>query len=652
MSASPSRRASAGFQWLPLVLAAAGAGAILWFAAGPSGWFRAERAEAIRGVAVNRGPLEITVVERGNLKAADSVSMKSEIEGQTTILYLIAEGTHVTEGELLCELDATELVDDRFQQEIAVRNADAAYVKSKQNFQIQESQNKSDVAEAEQNLEFAKADLAKFLEGEKGSRIDEATEAITLATEEFARAEEKLSWSQKLAERGFLTETELEADRLALKRSEILLEQAKRGLDLLERFQLPRDQTELEGGLREAERELERVNLQAKARLVDFEADMTTNEAKLQLEQEKLAKLESQIAKARMIAPRAGMVVYGTQDQGMRYGSSEPIQEGTQVRERQEIITIPSASGMIARASLHESVLKQVHQGQSCRIRVDAMPGSDYRGRVSFVALLPDQNSWWANPNMRVYRTDVAIEGTHPEMRPGMSCSIEIQVEQIEDTLYVPVQAVFRQAAGNVCFVAGRGANVERTVEVGRYNDKWVQILTGLEEGEVVLMSPPPGFAPKEAVDEAGATPEGDLPPGGAPSAAPAGAPPAAATSEASSPDAGKRASGPLGERLPGGFQGDPAARERWLQRMREGGQRGEGAQQGGERSRGSPGSEADRRGPERSGAPSSGSGGSGRERNDRQQSGGQDSGDQRSGGQLPAHGKSEPAPAGGSSGS
>ena len=66
----------------------------------------------------------------------------------------------------------------------------------------------------------------------------------------------------------------------------------------------------MQSGLDEAHRELDRVKLQAAAKLVDFEADMRTRSAQLKLEQEKLDKLVSQISKAKIAAPRGGMVVY------------------------------------------------------------------------------------------------------------------------------------------------------------------------------------------------------------------------------------------------------------------------------------------------------------------------------------------------------
>jgi len=540
-------KSNSGLQALPLVLITALVGGGLFFALGKF-LPRSKGEDVVHGAPVQRGPLSISVIERGNLKAADAVSLKSEIEGQTTILKLLPEGTFVQEGELLCELDATELVDKQFQQEISVRNAEAAFVKSKQNYEIQKSQNDSDVKKAEQSLRFAQIDLEKFREGERRAKEAESDEAIQLAEEERTRAKDKLDWSRKLNEKGFLTDTEMEADRLSLSRAEIQLEQAKRDKDLLIRFQLPRDEADLVAKFEEGQRELERVKLQAAARIVDYEADMRTNEAKLTLEKEKLNKLESQIAKAKLYAPRSGMLVYA-QEEGGRWGMENPIKEGTQVRERQEIVTIPSAAGMIAQVSLHESVLKQVHTGMRATIKVDALPGREFQGEVRFVAMMADQNTYWANPNLRLYRTEVTLADASPEMRPGMSCAIEIHVEDIADTLYVPVQSVQRRGEENLAFVEQGGAVQERVVEVGRYNDRWVQVLSGLSEGETVLLAPPAGFA---------ATPEeaNSAPIPGAPGL------PAAPVADGASPRPEATASAPGGE-LPAAGAGAPGEARR-----------------------------------------------------------------------------------------
>jgi HlyD family secretion protein len=456
----------------------------------------------IEGAPVMRGPLRISVVERGNLKAAESVTLKSEIEGQTTVLWLIEEGTEVQPGDLLCELDTADLVDRRVQQEIRVQNVEATLVKARQSHAIQESQNQSDIARAERELEFARIDLEKYLEGDMPQELKTLDEDILVANQELSQAEQDLEWSEKLAERGFLEQAQLEADRLDKTRYEVKVSKAQRAKELYESYEIPRKRKELEAEVEEKQRELERVKLQATARIADFEANVRTSEATFELEQGDLEKIVTQIDKGTLRAPRAGMVVFAMEDRG-RWSSGEPMQEGASVRERQDIITIPSSEGYIAEASLHESVLEKVEVGMPCLVTVDALK-ENFPARVAFKAVLPDQGSWWANPNLRVYRTTIEVLAQDPRMRPGMSCSIEILVDELDDVLYVPVQAVFLDAGLPVCFVSSNGRAEKRSVEIGPSNSKWVEIQSGLEEGEKVLLARPAGMTLAPAPEKNG----------------------------------------------------------------------------------------------------------------------------------------------------
>jgi len=487
MSTRPTRRA----WFLPVLivlLAALGWGVSQLVGGGD------DAAQQLQGAAVQRGPLRISVIERGHLKAADSVTLQNELEGQTTILWLIDEGVEVQAGELLCELDTANLVDDRVEQEIRVQEAESSFVTAQQDHAIQISQNESDIAGATQELDFARLDMQKYLEGDMPQELRSLDEDILIADEELARAVQDLTWSEELAARGFLEQTQLDADRLAKTRAEIALSQAQRAKELYEHFEIPRQQKEFEGNVAEAVRELDRVTLQAKARIADAAADLRSAEATYKLETDKLTKIVSQIDKARLVAPVPGMVVYAVEDRG-RWGDGEPMKEGTQVRERQDIITIPSSEGFVAEASLHESVLEKVDLGMACLVTVDALQKT-FPGTVEFKAVLPDQSSFWANPDLRVYRTEVHLDTAEPRLRPGMSCSIEILVDELPDVTFVPVQAVFLDAGQPVCFVAQTLAQPERrSVKVGQNNGKWVEIVEGLAAGETVLLSLPPGEA-------------------------------------------------------------------------------------------------------------------------------------------------------------
>ena len=146
---------------------------------------------------------------------------------------------------------------------------------------------------------------------------------------------------------------------------------------------------------------------------------MRNNEASFKLETDKLARLEAQIEHARIRAPKSGLLIYAQRD-----SDEPPIQEGAEVREREEILSIPNADGMLVQSKLHESVLEQVQVGQACTVKVEALPGQVFEGRVVSVALLPDQTSRWMNPNLKIYNTYIQIDNPDPALRNGMSCRV------------------------------------------------------------------------------------------------------------------------------------------------------------------------------------------------------------------------------------
>jgi len=73
----------------------------------------------------SRGDFVVSVVEGGNLKAQKSVKIECKVEGQSTIAFLIPEGTNVEQGQLLVELDSSDLEERFTQQKISYESAKA-----------------------------------------------------------------------------------------------------------------------------------------------------------------------------------------------------------------------------------------------------------------------------------------------------------------------------------------------------------------------------------------------------------------------------------------------------------------------------------------------------------------------------------------------
>ncbi len=451
-----------------------------------------------------RGKLTISVLESGTIKAREQIIITNQLEGRTSIIYLIPEGTRVKKDQLLVELDASTMQDQRIDQDIDVQNAEAAYVNAKENLAIVENQAQSDVEVAELTLRFAKQDLEKYKEGEYPNELEKARSEIQLAEEDRTRALDKVEWSRTLNEEKYLSKTELQADELAFSRAEVNLKVAQRDLELLEEYTYKRQIDQLTSDVRQAEMALERTEAKARANVVQAKAELLAREQEFNRQKDKLAKLDDQIGKAKIYAPADGMVIYATSARrGGWRDNREPLDEGVEVFERQELIYLPTAASSMAEVDIHEASLEKVQLGLPAIVTVDALPGKKFIGTVGRIAPLPDPQSMWMNPDLKVYNSDVYLEGDDPSLRTGMSCKVEIIVAQYDDAIFVPVQAVIRVGGQPTVFVVHEDGSVEeRVVEIGLDNNSMIRIVGGLEEGEIVWLAPPLKAATIEGDDE------------------------------------------------------------------------------------------------------------------------------------------------------
>lgn len=443
---------------------------------------------------VQRGPLTISVGVSGTIKALDQEIIKNEVEGQTTILYIIPEGQHVEQGDLLVELDSSRLHDSLVDQEIKTQNTEASFINARENLEVVKNQAQSDMDKAELAYRFAKEDRQKFLEGDFPLQAKEAEAKVTLSRGDTKRAQDKLEGSRKLATQNFITSMELEADEQSALKAQLDLQMAEERVKLLHDFEYKRQLAQLESDEDQARMALERVKRKAAADVVQAEADLKAKESESEREKGKLEKLKRELDKTKLYAPRAALVVYATTGRGGGFhGNEEPLAEGQTVRERQELIYLPTTNAYKAEVKVHESSLAKVQPGLLVTLSADALPGYTFEGRVETIAPLPDAQSSWLNPDLKVYNTDIRITGDTEGLHTGMSCKGEILVKEFDDTMYVPVQAVVRESGAPTVYVAD-GPKVERRkVALGLDNNRMVQIEDGLQRGEVVLLAPPLG---------------------------------------------------------------------------------------------------------------------------------------------------------------
>jgi len=441
---------------------------------------------------VKKGPLTISVLESGTILPRDQITLRSEIEGRTSIVRLVPDGSLVKTGDVLVELDASTLKDRIIDQDIAVKRAEAAFVGATESLAVTENQARSDVDKTELALKFAQQDLQQYLDGLYPRDVNEMTAKIRLAEEDLKRSEDVNDWSKRLYEEKYLSETEYLADKLSVKRKTLERDVANNNLVILKNFTYERQIDQLTSDVNQAEMALERTKRKASADVIKAKADLESMELDYKRQKEKMTKTEDQLAKTTIIAPMDGMVVYATSSGGGHgFDRREPMDIGVEVQERQDLINLPTTQSMKAQVSIHETSLRKVQVGLPAVITVDALSGKRFLGRVGLIAPLPDARMMWANPDLKVYPADINMEDNDSLLRTGMSCKAEIIVAQYQDAVYVPVQAVLRVGGKPTVFVVKGDLVEERQVEVGLDDNNVIRIISGLNEGEVIWMTPP-----------------------------------------------------------------------------------------------------------------------------------------------------------------
>jgi multidrug efflux pump subunit AcrA (membrane-fusion protein) len=451
-----SQRRGLSAPWLLGALLVAGAGT----AAVVIPWSRRDtnRLEADAVVhTVQRVMFEHSVVEPGEIESSRNVEIRCEIQSRnstgTMILEIVPAGTIVKQGDVLIKFDGSALEAERTSQQSITSSSEALVI---------QSQNTYDTAVIARK---------EYLEGTFRQEEQLIESEVFVAEENLRRAEEYARYSEKLAARGFVTAQQLEADKFAVDKAGKDLQAAKTKLKVLREFT--------------KEKTLKTLDAAVATAAAKLKADQRT----YQLDQDKLALIEQQLASCIVKAPSAGKVVYANETD--RRGNQEVvIQEGAVIRERQAVIRLPDMNLMQVKAKINESRIGFVRVGMRATITLDAFSDLRLDGVVTRVDEFP-MPPGWSSGNVKQYATYVEMKDPPPGIRPGLTANVEIHVDQIPDAIAIPVHALHEHKGQYYCLVKNDDGVIEaHWVEIGASNDKQVVIKSGLAVNEKVVENP------------------------------------------------------------------------------------------------------------------------------------------------------------------
>lgn len=182
-------------------------------------------------------------------------------------------------------------------------------------------------------------------------------------------------------------------------------------------------------------------------------------------------------------APKPGMVIYSYD----RFGSK--IQVGSSVsRWMPRIAELPDLSSMISKTYINEIDISKVAIGQKVQVGVDAFPDKHFDGEVTSVANI---GQTLPNGDTKVFEVVIKIFGTDPDLRPAMTTSNVITVQNLEDVLFVPLESVFKTDSMRYVFTYKKNELVKQIIDPGLENANFVVVNDGLQENQTVLLNAP-----------------------------------------------------------------------------------------------------------------------------------------------------------------
>jgi HlyD family secretion protein len=434
-------------QYVAAIFVVFGIGALAWIPRGLS-----EAIDERLVASVQRQSLNVQLTTSGKLVAAESFTYRSPVPGREVEIAMLApEGTRVKAGDLLIQLDATELQQDvdRLRQELR--------------------QAKLDLQLAHGKRQDAEAAIKAVSEGEGALSVEEAQRKLQSAIKRTERLRQDYRQLAPLLERGFITRDELARTETDLEQAEEELAFSRKRAEVVERLIQPREK-------QRAELQLAQVN----AQLEDVVG-------RVQQAESRLANAEALVNGSSLHAKGPGLVVY---EQFLNASPRRKVRVGDRVSASQGLVTIPDLDHMMVESSVSEADVHLMRHGQSATVRLEAFPDLRLQGRVVRIGTLAGASG---DAPLADKRFDLTIEldRSTEELRPDMTARVDIFVGRREQVLAVPTTAVFERQGRFVAYVLTSRGIEQRTVHIGESDGHFVEVTAGLEADERVRLTEP-----------------------------------------------------------------------------------------------------------------------------------------------------------------
>jgi HlyD family secretion protein len=245
---------------------------------------------------------------------------------------------------------------------------------------------------------------------------------------------------------------------------------------------LPKIQAEKNAqALEEAQAKLKQLKTTYDLKRRAAEADHRILQIKRDRAENAMRQAESNADRMSIQSPIAGMAVLRSI---WKSNTMAEVQEGEEVRGGMPIVDVVNPSSMRVRAKVNQADIGEVRPGLPVRIGLDAYPDLTFTGRV--VQISPMGVVSALSPKVRTFVALVAVDGSHPNLMPDLTASLDVELARQSGVLVVPRDAL--RFDGEQVFVrVQRGSGfTDQQVTIGPMNAHEAVVNSGLADGAIV----------------------------------------------------------------------------------------------------------------------------------------------------------------------
>ena len=193
--------------------------------------------------------------------------------------------------------------------------------------------------------------------------------------------------------------------------------------------------------------------------------------AKVQLSQAKIAVEQSQdqVADADLKSPISGVI------------SALNVEVGQTIGQGQHIADVINMDEVYVDIQVAENVIGSLSEGDIIDGRVPAVSSELISGKVDWVSPAADLKT-------RLFPVRIVFDNENHEIKPGMFVDIKLNIQEASDAIVVPSTAILDRTDGKIVYVSNSGIAEERYVEAGFDNGEYTVILSGLNNGDELVV--------------------------------------------------------------------------------------------------------------------------------------------------------------------